>query len=120
MLVVMCTNRLGAIDPAVRRRAAATSSFERPDLAQRTEVLRAGLQDAGFSAEQIKALAQATGTGDGRAYGYTYSDLRQRLLPSLVVDAFPDRPITLARALELVELTPPTKPFDGEGVHGHV
>lgn len=120
VLVVMCTNRLGALDPAVRRRAAATFSFERPDLAQRTEVLGAGLQDAGFSTEQIKALAQATGTVDGQAYGYTYSDLTQRLLPSLVVDAYPDRPITAARALELVELTPPTKPFNGERVPGHV
>ncbi|MGB3388704.1 MAG: AAA family ATPase, partial [Pseudaminobacter sp.] len=33
--VVMCTNRLGALDPAVKRRAADILTFARPDAAQR-------------------------------------------------------------------------------------
>ena len=31
VLVVMCTNRIGALDPAIRRRAAAEFDFARPD-----------------------------------------------------------------------------------------
>src|ERR1700730_1769869 len=37
--VIMCTNRLNALDPAVRRRAADILTFARPDEAQRHAVL---------------------------------------------------------------------------------
>ena len=40
-IVVMCTNRLDALDPAVRRRAAATFTFTRPNDATATGVLAA-------------------------------------------------------------------------------
>ena len=36
--VIMCTNRLGALDPAVQRRAADILTFARPDAKQRTAV----------------------------------------------------------------------------------
>src|SRR5262249_10504903 len=38
-IVIMCTNRLEALDPAVRRRAAATFTFTRPNEAQRSAFL---------------------------------------------------------------------------------
>jgi AAA+ superfamily predicted ATPase len=39
VIVVLCTNRLRALDPAVRRRAAATFEFKRPNHDQRRQVL---------------------------------------------------------------------------------
>lgn len=108
--VIMCTNRLNAIDPAVRRRAADILEFARPRDEQRRIILAAALTAAGFTAHQIEALVQATGRS-AQQPGFTYSDLTQRLLPTLVLDAYPDRPLTFERALELAAKTKPTPQF---------
>ena len=110
-MVVMCSNRLEALDPAVRRRAAVTFRFTRPNEAQRLAFLKPVLEELGFSSQQIQSLVLATGATDGRTYGYTYSDLAQRFLPGLVLAAYPSKPITFALAKEVVEGHPPTPPF---------
>jgi len=48
--VIMCTNRLGALDPAVRRRAADILIFERPNAEQRHAALAACLGKTRFFA----------------------------------------------------------------------
>lgn len=113
--IVMCTNRLDAIDPAVRRRAAAVFEFHRPSRQQRIAVLRAGLQGTPVSDREIEALADATGENAERSHGFTYSDLTQRLIPSIVLDAFPERPVAGPRALELARGIKPTPPFRSNG-----
>ncbi|GIK15161.1 MAG: hypothetical protein BroJett003_01250 [Planctomycetota bacterium] len=113
--IVMCTNRLDAIDPAVRRRAAAVFEFHRPNRQQRIAVLRAGLQGTAVADRDIDALADATGETAEQSCGFTYSDLTQRLIPTIVLDAFPERPVTGARAVELVRAIRPTPPFRGNG-----
>lgn len=110
-IVVMCTNRLNALDPAVRRRAAATFQFSRPNNEQRQAVLEPTLAELGFSPQQIHSLVVATGPAHGRAHGYTYSDLVQRLLPGLLLAAYPSRPVTFDLAKEVIEKHPPTPPF---------
>jgi AAA+ superfamily predicted ATPase len=114
-IVVMCTNRLDALDPAIRRRAAITFAFARPNEEQRQAFLTPVLEELGFSAPQIRALVVATGPGNGRAYGYTYSDLAQRLLPGLLLAAYPTQAISFDLANEVVEKHPPTPPFQSEG-----
>src|SRR6202167_6112023 len=74
-IVVMCTNRLEALDPAVRRRAAVTFAFNRPNEHQRMALLKPVLEELGFKPQQIQSLVTATGATNGRQYGYTYSDL---------------------------------------------
>ena len=110
-IVVMCTNRLEALDPPVRRRAAVTFTFSRPNEVQRAAFLKPVLEDLGFSPQQIHSLVTATGATQGRPYGYTYSDLAQRLLPGLLLAAYPSNPITFEMAKEVVEHHPPTPPF---------
>ncbi len=110
-IVVMCTNRLEALDPAVRRRAAVTFTFSRPNEAQRTAFLKPVLEELGFTSQQIHSLAAATGATHGRPYGYTYSDLAQRLLPGLLLAAYPSSPITFELAKQVIERHPPTPPF---------
>jgi SpoVK/Ycf46/Vps4 family AAA+-type ATPase len=110
-IVVMCTNRLDAFDPAVRRRAAVTFTFSRPNEEQRAAFLTPVLEELGFSAQQIHSLVVATGATHGRSYGYTYSDLAQRLLPGLVFAAYPSNPITFDSAKDVVARHPPTPPF---------
>ena len=87
--VIMCTNRPGALDPAIRRRAADILPFSRPDTAQRAAVLEP-LRGLGFSESQIVDVVKATGARNGVEYGFTFSDLTQRLLPAIVLDAYPD------------------------------
>jgi AAA+ superfamily predicted ATPase len=113
--VVLCTNRLSAIDPAVQRRAADIFEFRRPNDAQRRVVIEAPLREAGFSPAQIDKLVGLTGTRREAPNGYTFSDLTQRLLPTLVLDAYPDRPITFQRAIEIASSLKATPPFcDGQ------
>ena len=113
--VIMCTNRLGALDPAVRRRAADILPFTRPDEAQRHAVLGPPLRELGFTDQQIAALVAATGARDKRAYGFTFSDLTQRLLPAIVLDAYPGKAVGAARALEITKGMKPTPPFEDNG-----
>jgi len=112
VITVLCTNRLGVIDPAVRRRAAAIFEFRRPSLEQRLAVFRNALEGTGFGDEQLHALAEITGE-DGRAYGFTYSDLTDRVLPALLLDALPNDPLRFERAIEVVTRLEPTPPQGG-------
>ena len=113
--VIMCTNRLGALDPAVRRRAADILPVTRPDEAQRHSVLGPPLRELGFTDQQIAALVAATGARDKRAYGFTFSDLTQRLLPAIVLDAYPGKAVGAVRALEIAKGMKPTPPFEDNG-----
>jgi len=113
ILIVMCTNRIEALDPAVRRRAAAEFRFERPTPEQRAEVFRSGLDGTDIDEEQVKQLAEMTGHGD-LTYGYTYSDLVDRVIPAAVVAAYPDRPLTFEIIEEQIKKHAPTAPFSPE------
>ncbi|MBZ5506003.1 MAG: ATP-binding protein [Acidobacteriia bacterium] len=113
-MVIMCTNRVDALDPAIRRRAAVTFTFMRPNEQQRQAFLQPVLEELGFTPQQIHSLVTATGAKDGRKYGYSYSDLAQRLLPGLLLAAYPSKPITFELAKEVVENHPPTPPFQAE------
>lgn len=108
--VIMCTNRYDALDPAIKRRAAEILTFERPDAERRFELLEPKLHDLGFLPNEIDAVVMATGPKNGTP-GFTFSDLTQRYIPGLVLDAYPDRAITADRALEIAEQMSPTPPF---------
>jgi AAA+ superfamily predicted ATPase len=116
LAVILCTNRLAAIDPAVRRRAADVFEFGRPNVEQRRAVLREPLQEIGFSTQEIDAVVQMTGASTPGEIGFAFSDLTQRLIPTLVLDAYPDRSITFSRAVELIRQMRPTPPFGHDGV----
>jgi SpoVK/Ycf46/Vps4 family AAA+-type ATPase len=109
--VIMCTNRLRALDPAVKRRAADILIFDRPNDVQRHAVLAEPLKHLGFTKPQIDAVVAATGARRERAYGFTFSDLTQRLLPSIVLDAYPATAVTAARAVAIATSMVPTPPF---------
>jgi AAA+ superfamily predicted ATPase len=113
-LAIMCTNRLDALDPAVRRRAADTFQFSRPNDLQRAALFRSALTDAKVTEDQILELAKVTGLSKETPYEFTYSDITQRLLPDILLDAFPERPISFERALEVAKRVKATPPFKGD------
>jgi len=111
VLMVMCTNRLSALDPAVRRRAASVFQFGRPNDDQRKTLLKAALEDIGISDKELTALAEATGPSKAREYGFTYSDLTQRFLPGILLQAFPEQAVNAFKAIEYAKQLQPTPPF---------
>ncbi|WP_420572786.1 AAA family ATPase [Kordia sp.] len=109
--VIMCTNRLNSLDPAIKRRAADILKFSRPNDEQRLAVLKAPLTELGFTDDDINDLVTITGKTDIREYGFTFSDLTRRLLPSLVLDAYPNESVNPKKAIEIAETIIPTPPF---------
>lgn len=111
VLTVMCTNRDGALDPAVLRRAAAIFRFARPNDAQRRQLLESGLAGTGIGGDDLDELGRLTGARDGRAYGCTFSDLRQRFLVEAVLDSLDRGPLRGKRLVALAAEFVPTPPF---------
>lgn len=102
-IVIMCTNRLSAIDPAIKRRAAEIIEFSRPNREQTETVLNI-FSEVGFTDAEISKLAGITVDK-----GFTYSDLTQRLLPAIILNAYPDKPIQfedISKVLEGMSSTP--------------
>lgn len=115
IIVVLCTNRLCALDPAIKRRAAAIFEFGRPDDDRRREVLAASLKPLGLSRQTVEALVEITGPiGDGQP-GFTYSDLTQRLVPSIILEAYPDRAVDGELALGVARALSATPVFNETG-----
>ncbi len=113
-LVIMCTNRLSALDPAVRRRAAAVFEFKRPALPLRKKLLTEQLAGAHLTEKDLTALAEILGEAKGRDYGFTFSDITQRLIPAIVLAAYPREKITGRLALSVAATMSPTPPFKAE------
>ena len=111
VLVFLCTNREAALDPAIVRRAARTETFDRPNDAEREELLRADLNGINVTDQIIRELVQLTGPHNGRP-AFTFSDLRSKLLPDALCRAFPTRALTaddLLQAAKEVRSSPVVK-----------
>ena len=119
VLVILCTNRLSALDPAVRRRAAYIVTLQRPDEAQRRVLLSNLLEGVALNDDELNQLVALTGPVDGRDFGYTYSDLRQRLVPKAVIlGGTYNVPLSHKVLADAVKRVPPTRPFAQEGEVG--
>ncbi len=113
VIVLMCTNRYDSIDPAIKRRAVDVFIFKRPNDEQRKFILESSLFDADITEEKIDKLTVLTGpnTESGKEYGYTYSDIIQKLLPKILIDAYPDKKINIGDIEKIIKESPPTPPF---------
>ncbi len=114
VLVFVCTNRFEALDPAIVRRAGRVERFDRPDDAEREQLLRLDLDGLGLSDKSLEDLVKLTGPdGNGRRLGFTYSDLRTRLFPDALARAFPDRKVEPEDFLEAARSIRPSPSLDG-------
>lgn len=111
LLTVMCTNRAGALDPAVLRRAARIFRFARPSEDQRRELLARQLDGTGVNGSELNDLVRLTGPLNGRAYGWTFSDIRQRFIVQAVLDSLDRGPLRGDRLVALASDFVPTPPF---------
>ncbi len=114
LMVILCTNRFTALDPAVIRRAGLIETFQRPFDEERRELFMATLAGVEIADDEIEALVLATGEHDSRP-AFTFSDIQTRLVPAAVAHAYPDREL---RAVDLLaaaaELEPSPRMVDGE------
>lgn len=113
VLIVMCTNRDAALDAAVLRRAARIFRFARPNDAQRRELLRRQLEGMGIDGADLDELVRLTGPSNGRAYGCTFSDIRQRMIVEAVLDSLDRGALPGDRLVALAADFIPTPPFGG-------
>jgi AAA+ superfamily predicted ATPase len=111
--VIMCTNRLSSLDPAIKRRSADVIKFARPTEAQQLAVVAEPLKELGFSQNQVEEFISKTNKlhADRLGYGYSFSDIMQRLLPTIILDAYPDKQVQFEQALNIAQSILPTPPF---------
>ena len=109
--IIMCTNRLNALDPAIKRRSIDILTFHRPDEVQRHLILKPVLENLGFSEINIKTIVELTGAKNGRSYGFTFSDLIHRLLFRVILDAYPNKAVNPSQTIEIIKSVIPTPPF---------
>jgi AAA+ superfamily predicted ATPase len=105
--VILCTNRLSALDPALQRRAAIVEEFKRPQPEERRSLLSMDLAALSLSQAQINKLVEETNERSG-APAWTYSDIRTRLYPSALALAFPAGPLTFDHLLATVKRLKPS------------
>lgn len=109
--VLMCTNRLKALDPAVQRRAAEVLTFARPDEVQRKYLLTTKLDGLGLGVQVIEELVKLTGPRGVDTPGFTFSDINQRLIPAIVLSAYPRAAVDARTALLTAKAMAPTPAF---------
>lgn len=102
VLVLLCTNRLHALDAALQRRAGLRLEFSRPDERQRRALFEAMLSDIDVSRGQIDRLVEMSGGALDGEVGWTFSDIADRFSHEVLVDAIsagracPDRVLDIA------------------------
>jgi AAA+ superfamily predicted ATPase len=114
LLVVLCTNRFAALDPAVVRRAALIESFDRPSDEERRELFGATLAGVPIADEDLDRLVVATGAVNGRP-PFTFSDIQTRLIPAAVALAYPTRELRVDDVLEAAVGLEPSPQMDDGG-----
>lgn len=111
VLVIFCTNRLRVIDPAIIRRAAIVYEFSRPNQEQLKRMFEMCFGDIGLTSEQIMKLVKLGGSTKTQKYGFTYSDIINKVVPNAIMEVYPDSPLTFDNILNIVKNTKPTPVF---------
>jgi SpoVK/Ycf46/Vps4 family AAA+-type ATPase len=114
LLVFLATNRLTTIDPALVRRAAHIEHFRRPDDRERLELLEYDTEGLGVADVDLAEVVKLTAPGGGQP-GFTFSDLRTRLVPDAVLRAYPDRGLTAADLVAAAAELEPSPSVEVEG-----
>jgi len=106
IVVLMITNRIAVIDPAVQRRCSLHLTFERPSPEQLKGLFGSLLQGIKLSERDVNQLLHAC---EAHAVRYTASDIVHRVGKGAVYEAIhDDQPLTVEGIIKWIRLTPPT------------
>jgi AAA+ superfamily predicted ATPase len=112
VLVILCTNRYQALDPAILRRASYVEEFRRPNDEERRQILNLDCAGLGLHSSVIDEIVKLTGPHGQHKLGYTFSDIRTRLLPEALAQAYPIRKINQAYLIEAIARVAPSPVVD--------
>ncbi|RTY97116.1 AAA family ATPase [Flavobacterium sp. RSP49] len=107
-VVFMSTNRLHFIDEAIIRRAAIILEFERPTTEERKELFSKSLIGLDFTEEQLNKLANITSPEKNDDLGYSFSDIRLKILPEAIANAYPNKALSFEIILETISTVKPS------------
>lgn len=107
IVVFLCTNRMNALDAALRRRAAIVEEFRRPTADERRQLFVMDLGALNLKREEIEELVSLTGAQNGGP-DWTYSDIRTRLYPGALALAFPGRALHFEDLRSVAQSTIPS------------
>ena len=107
-VLFMSTNRLHFIDEAIVRRAAIVLEFERPTKEERIQLFEKSLEGIEFSLKQLDHLAEITGPEKNNGLGFSFSDIRLRILPEAIAASFPDKELTYELLTETISKIKPS------------
>lgn len=93
-IVFMSTNRLHFLDEAIVRRAAVILEFDRPNDEEREELFSKSLEGIELTKKNLKTLAELTGPDKNEGLGFSFSDIRLKVIPEAIAICFPDSPLT--------------------------
>lgn len=109
-VVILSTNRIHFIDEAIVRRAGVIIKFDRPDMEERKKLFTNDLAGSNINDEELTTLAEMTGPEKNDGLGFSFSDLRLRVLPEAIAKVYPDLPLTFEVIHETINtLTPSPK-----------
>lgn len=117
VLVILCTNRFQALDPAILRRAGHIQEFARPNDDEREQLLRMDCDGIDLDTKTLHELVKLTGPCNGRNIGFTFSDMRTRLLPEALAEAYPDKKLTAEHLLATARNLVPSPAVDSGSLH---
>jgi SpoVK/Ycf46/Vps4 family AAA+-type ATPase len=106
--VILCTNRLAALDPALQRRAAILEEFRRPSETERRQLLEMDLNGLKLDSRQLGELTSLSGPR-GQVSGWTFSDFRTRFYPAAVAKAFPNEGLNFDHLLSVARNMSPSR-----------
>jgi len=107
VVVVLCTNRVTVLDPALQRRAAMIEEFKRPSSEERRQLFALDLAAINPTKTQLTSLVAATDAHNGLP-AWTYSDIRTRLYPAALAQAFPASPLNWDHLLAVADSMKPS------------
>lgn len=106
LAILLITNRLKALDPAVVRRATQVILFNRPDTEGRKQVFESMLAGSGATKADIEGLVEASDRGE---HSYSFSDLVQKVGRQALIKAIEeDRPFDKIILLEVLSQVHPS------------
>tara|TARA_R110002124_G_scaffold5301_1_gene33068 strand:- start:74629 stop:75510 length:882 start_codon:yes stop_codon:yes gene_type:complete len=106
-ILFMSTNRLHFIDEAILRRAAIILEFNRPTKEEYKELYAQSLEGMNLTGDELGELAKLS-QKENESVGYSFSDVRLKVLPEAVAMAYPDKPLTFNLLKETINNVKPS------------
>jgi SpoVK/Ycf46/Vps4 family AAA+-type ATPase len=107
-IVFMSTNRLHFLDEAIIRRAAIILEFERPTTEERKELFEKSLFGLKLTDKELEELSDLTSPEKNNDLGFSFSDIRLKILPEAIANAYPNEALSFSIIKETIAKIKPS------------